>query len=345
MSSLNDLNLEQTLEGMPLVFNPKAATDLKATIQFDISGDEAGAYYLKIANGACSFHIGTADSPTLTITTPSDVWLKISRGELSGQDALLEGLYTASGDLSLMLKMDALFQKISDASYEVTNQRPAGPINLSGMAWMTVAFIPWILHWSTFEIPSLSHWVSVGLPLLISLFIVIYRLKFDRPTFMEWGGLGYFTLVGTLSLMAFEYYSHWGITFSNIAMAGLWLSSVLFSQTPLSAEYSKWSFVKALWHNSLFIYPNAIISLVWGWLYVVAIILSFAAIFLPEQRAIFTIVRYLLLIPAFAFTATYQKRAPIANPRFNNSQLRFSAGVGFSALSGLLLFITMPGLN
>ena len=68
------LNLRQTLEGMPLVFDPAAAGELTATIQFDVSGPEPGAYHLRIGGGECTFHEGTTASPSLTISTPSDVW-------------------------------------------------------------------------------------------------------------------------------------------------------------------------------------------------------------------------------------------------------------------------------
>ena len=113
----------------------------------------------------------------------------------------MQGLYTASGDLSLLLKLDSLFDSAAQASYEAPpGQRPAGPIPLPGMAWMTVAFAPWIVHWVTFDIPGVSHWISVGLPLLLSALIVGYRLAFSRsassssgqplsqsPTLLEWG--------------------------------------------------------------------------------------------------------------------------------------------------------------
>ena len=342
----SNLNLQQTLEGMPLTFNAESAANLNATIQFDVSGDEPGVYHLSISNGECHFHKGAADSPTLTIATPSDIWIKISRGELSGQDALMQGLYTASGDLSLMLKMDALFGSASDTSYEApSDQRPAGPIAIPGMAWMSIAFIPWIIHWSTFDIPGISHWISIGLPLLISTLIVGYRLKFDRPTFMEWGGLGFFTLSGALALTGSPDYTHWGSIVSTLVMAGLWLSSIQFAKMPLSGEYSKWCFIKGLWGNSMFIYPNAVISLMWGWQFIVATMLGIAAILLPEQMLVLTISRYLLLIPAFIFTSSYQKRVPIPNPRFTDANLNFLAGLGLSAISGLLLTSAMPGFD
>ena len=121
-----NLNLRQTIEGMPLTFQPDAAEGLTATIQFDVSGPEPGVYHLSIADGECLFHEGLADSPTLTIKTPSDVWIKISNGDLSGQTALMEGLYTAKGDLSLLLKLDSLFKPGDDVSWEAPpDQRPA----------------------------------------------------------------------------------------------------------------------------------------------------------------------------------------------------------------------------
>ena len=344
-----NLNLRQTLEGMPLIFNPEASADLNAIIQFDVSGEEPGFYHLSITNGECRFQAGVAESPTLTIDTPSEVWLKISRGELSGQDALLQGLYTASGDLSLMLKMDALFKSDSDVSYEApASQRPAGPIPLPGMSWMAVAFIPWMIHWITFDIPGISHWISVGLPLLLSALIIGYRLAFDRPTWMEWGGLGFFTISGTLALTGSPGYTHWGSIISSVVMAALWLSSLQFSKTPLSAEYSKWDFVKALWRNSMFIYPNAVITLVWGWQFIMASFLGIAALLIPEQMLVFTIARYLLQVPAFIFTYVYQKRVlelKVDDYEKTFARLHFWAGLGLSAVSGLLLTAAMPGFD
>ncbi|OQY22464.1 MAG: hypothetical protein B6I35_05945 [Anaerolineaceae bacterium 4572_32.2] len=305
-----DLNLRQTLEGMTLAFDPTAAGDLAATIQFDVSGPEPGVYHLRIVGGECTFHIGPAAAPTLTISTPSDIWLKISRGELSGQEALMQGLYSAEGDLSLMLKMNDLFKPTDQVSFDAPpRQRPAGPISLSGMAWMTVAFLPWIIHWVTFDIPGVSHWISVGLPLLLSALIVGYRLIFDKPTWMEWGGLGFFALAGGIALTGNDGYAVWGSIVSSVVMGGLWLSSLIFAKMPLSGEYSKWSFTRTLWRNSMFIYPNAVISLMWGWQFIVAALLGVAAILLPNLMVVLTVIRYLLLVPAFIFTSVYQKRA------------------------------------
>jgi putative sterol carrier protein len=105
----------QAIEGMALRLNPDVAGDLQATIQFNVSPSTllktGGDYYLSIADGKCDFSTGTALEPTLTISTPADVWLKIARKEMSGAIALMTGKYKARGQISLLMKMDKLFSR------------------------------------------------------------------------------------------------------------------------------------------------------------------------------------------------------------------------------------------
>jgi len=105
-----NLNLRQTIEGMPLAFDPGAAGGLTATMQRDVRGREPGVSHLWIAARQCSFHEGAAKAPKLTIDTPSEVWMAISKGELDGQQAFMRGKYRAEGDFGVLLKLDTLFK-------------------------------------------------------------------------------------------------------------------------------------------------------------------------------------------------------------------------------------------
>jgi len=110
----------QAIKGMVIRLNPDEAKDLNATIQFKVSPsttfEKGGDYYLSIANGKCEFSTGTTPDPTLTISTPADVWLKIARKELNGAFALMTGKYKARGQMGLLLKMDTLFsRKLAEA--------------------------------------------------------------------------------------------------------------------------------------------------------------------------------------------------------------------------------------
>jgi len=97
------------LRGMAAMFNSQAAGDLKATIQFEVTGKQTGDWFLSIENGKCTFHEGKVNDPNLTIQTPSEVWLAIANKEIDGQHAFMEGKYTATGDMSLLMRMKSLF--------------------------------------------------------------------------------------------------------------------------------------------------------------------------------------------------------------------------------------------
>jgi putative sterol carrier protein len=92
--------------------SPEAAGDLRATIQFDIGGKQPGQWYFEIKDGNCAFKEGKADHPTLTIHTPSEIWLAISFGELDGAQAFKQKKYTAEGDFNLLMRLKSLFGSI-----------------------------------------------------------------------------------------------------------------------------------------------------------------------------------------------------------------------------------------
>jgi putative sterol carrier protein len=94
---------------MAATFNPEAGGDLKATIQFEVTGKQPGNWSLSIEKGKCTYAEGKANSPTLTIKTPSEVWLAIANGEMDGQQAFMEGKYVANGDMTLLMRMKNLF--------------------------------------------------------------------------------------------------------------------------------------------------------------------------------------------------------------------------------------------
>lgn len=350
MAKPMNLTLRQMLEGMTLTFDTAAAGDMEATIQFNVTGEEPGIYHLRIAGRDCMFHLGAVQAPTLTIITPSDIWLKISRGELDAQNALMQGLYQVQGDFGLLTQMGALFKTPESTSNGMSpyaappDQRPAGPIALTGMSWMVVAFIPWILHWVTFSIPGVSPRVSVGLPFLLALLIAIYRRLFGKPTWMEWGGLGFFALAGIMTLIGNSTFAIWGSVISSVVMGALWLGTLVFTDMPLSADYSKWSYIKPMWRTSLFIHPNTAISLMWGWLFLIMAAFGTGAILLPHLEIVLTVIRYLLLAPAFVFTFAYQKGADnrrIANVDRALARMRTWAVVGLAVAGGMILMIRL----
>ena len=105
-----DPELDALLLGMPQTFDAQAAGDLQAIVQFVLGGAGGGMYYLRIDKGRCSAHPGLATEPTMSIYGPAAVWLRVARGELDGKQALTTGQYRVIGDLSLLMRFNALFK-------------------------------------------------------------------------------------------------------------------------------------------------------------------------------------------------------------------------------------------
>jgi len=298
-----------------MVFNPEAAGDLEAVVQFRVTGKEPGDYYLRIADGECQAYEGVHPSPTLTIHTPSEVWMAISKGELDGAQAMLEGKYHIEGDLGLLMRFERLFS-VGEAPEEREAPPPPpeeteerGPIKL-GMGWLAAAFVPWMLYWIAGSIPGVHPWASLGLPFLLGMALWVYRRVFGRPTWFEAGTPAYFGLAWAGSLVGFEFFQVYGDVVGYIVLAGLWMGT-LATETPLTAEYSKWSYHPALWKHPFFLRTNAVITAFWGGVYLLQAVLALLGHSEPGWSVPMLVLRNLLLIPAFAFTAWFPKWYPV----------------------------------
>ena len=100
---------EDLLRTMPSGFNPDAARGLEAVYQFEVTGSESFSAHLQIADGICTYHSGPAVKPDVIVKTPADVWLAVSKGEMDGQQAFMNGKYKVDGDLSLLLRLKSIF--------------------------------------------------------------------------------------------------------------------------------------------------------------------------------------------------------------------------------------------
>ncbi len=101
--------IKEVMTGMPQTFHPERAPGANAVIQFNFAGDEPGTWTVKVANGACEVQEGPADNPVVTVNAPSDVWLKLTRGELDGATAFMSGMFTFTGDMGTLMQMQNWF--------------------------------------------------------------------------------------------------------------------------------------------------------------------------------------------------------------------------------------------
>ena len=97
------------MEATTDAFQPDKAAGVKATIQYKFTGPEASNWIVRIADGKCSVEEGEDENADVTINSPSDVWLKILRGELDGATGFMSGQFTFTGDMGILMQMGSWF--------------------------------------------------------------------------------------------------------------------------------------------------------------------------------------------------------------------------------------------
>ena len=90
-------------------FIPSKAEGLNATIQFNLTGDNGGLYWLKIVNGTCEAGEGQAENPKMTLKAAADDWHAVSSGKLNAMQAFMSGKLKIEGDMGLAMKMQTMF--------------------------------------------------------------------------------------------------------------------------------------------------------------------------------------------------------------------------------------------
>jgi len=86
-------------------FDPAKSKDLNATIQFDLSGDNGGAYWLRIADGKAESGAGQSESPRMTLKAKADDFVSILNGSLNPMQAFMTGKVKIVGDTGLAMKL------------------------------------------------------------------------------------------------------------------------------------------------------------------------------------------------------------------------------------------------
>lgn len=194
---------------------------------------------------------------TTKIETPFFVWSAISKGEISGSEALMKGDYKVLGDLSIMMQWDTLFSGATAAiEPKQDDQKQASKTSMKMML-----------------IPLISMWVALAInmrygaliSIIISGLLPIICFKVQRTIYDEIATFGS-VLFSAFALLGIQYSIILPVSYALFAM--MWLGSLL-TKVPLSAHYSNVDFGGELaFKNPIFMKTNTILTAAWGVLYV-----------------------------------------------------------------------------
>jgi len=105
----NFQSVKEMFEAMPFGLNTKKSQGVNVTIQFILDGEENIEGYLTISGNECTYADGKHKNPTTTVISDSKLWLDISNGKISGDQAFINKDYTVEGEAGILLKLNDLF--------------------------------------------------------------------------------------------------------------------------------------------------------------------------------------------------------------------------------------------
>lgn len=91
-------------------FRPEKAEGLNSVIQFNLSGDNGGLFWIKIADGSCTYGAGESESAAMTMKASADDFFSIVSGTINPMQAFMSGKLKVEGDMGLAMKMQSIFQ-------------------------------------------------------------------------------------------------------------------------------------------------------------------------------------------------------------------------------------------
>ena len=92
-------------------FIPEKAEGVNVIILFDLSGDNGGQYWVKVADGAAEAGEGNISDPAMTVRAAADDWFAVATGQMNAMQAFMTGKIKILGDMGLAMKMQTMFEQ------------------------------------------------------------------------------------------------------------------------------------------------------------------------------------------------------------------------------------------
>src|SRR3990172_1372184 len=102
---------QEIFDQMAANLDANAAKGVDATIQFCLSGDNGGDWYVTIKDGTATVAKGKVPSANMTMSMAANDYVDMTTGKLNGQMAFMSGKLKIAGDMGLAMKMQSLFKR------------------------------------------------------------------------------------------------------------------------------------------------------------------------------------------------------------------------------------------
>jgi len=102
--------IEEIICGMEGSFQPENAEDVNFVIQYRLSGEGGGDYYVVVADGVATVSEGVHEAPDLTFMAEALDYIMMDSGELSGVKAFFAKKLRMEGETRLASQLPKYFK-------------------------------------------------------------------------------------------------------------------------------------------------------------------------------------------------------------------------------------------
>ncbi len=103
-------SIQQVFDLLPHYFRPEKAHDVRAVVQFHITGPEGGDWFVQVDQGRLQVARGVSPAADLTVTVSAAHYWALLRGEMDPLAAYMRGRLQIQGDLKLAYRLQDLFR-------------------------------------------------------------------------------------------------------------------------------------------------------------------------------------------------------------------------------------------
>ncbi len=103
--------IQEVFDLLPRYFRPEKARDVRAVVQFHITGPQGGDWVVQVDQGVLTVTRGVHPGPAdLTVTVSDAHYWALLRGEMDPVAAYMRGRLRIQGDLKLAYRLQDLFR-------------------------------------------------------------------------------------------------------------------------------------------------------------------------------------------------------------------------------------------
>ena len=104
-------DLRALLARLPAALDPEAAAGMEGVIQFDLTGEGGGAYFLALRDGTCTVGEGRHPAPTVRLTLSAADCAAVMTGTVKARVLFEAGRLQVAGNAFLALMLRDLFPR------------------------------------------------------------------------------------------------------------------------------------------------------------------------------------------------------------------------------------------